>query len=125
MYPESIKNLIDSFKSLPGIGEKTAERLAFSVLDLEEEQVSFFFFFLIAVKEKIHKCFNCNVITEDELCKYLAEFAKVGFATSGILVHRHTNEKLIIMKINSEFVNNDETATEFLKTFIGRDHGIR
>lgn len=64
-------------------------------------------------------------ITEDELSKYLSEFAKVGFANSGILVHHHTNEKLIIMKINSEFVNNDEKATEFLKTFTGRDHGIR
>lgn len=42
MYPESIKNLIESFKYLPGIGEKTAERLAFSVLDLEDEQVELF-----------------------------------------------------------------------------------
>lgn len=64
-------------------------------------------------------------ITEDELSKYLSEFAKVGFATSGILVHRCTNEKMIIMKINSEFVNNDEKATEFLKTFTGSKHGIR
>ena len=39
MYPESLKNLIKSFKSLPGIGEKTAERLAFSVLQMEKEQV--------------------------------------------------------------------------------------
>ena len=39
MYPESIKNLIESFKFLPGIGEKTAERMAFASLDLEEEQV--------------------------------------------------------------------------------------
>ena len=38
MYPNSIKNLIESFKILPGIGEKTAERLAFSVLEFEEEQ---------------------------------------------------------------------------------------
>lgn len=77
------------------------------------------------VVQSVQDILNRYGITEDELCKYLAEFAKVGFATSGILVHRHTNEKLIIMKINSEFVNNDETATEFLKTFTRRDHGIR
>ena len=35
MYPESIKNLIESFKLLPGIGEKTAERLALSVLEMD------------------------------------------------------------------------------------------
>ena len=37
MYPESIKNLIESFKYLPGIGEKTAERLAFAVLEFDED----------------------------------------------------------------------------------------
>lgn len=77
------------------------------------------------VIQRVQDILNRYGITEDELCKYLAEFAKVGFAKSGILVHRHTNEKLIIMKINSEFVNNDEKATEFLKTFTRRDHGIR
>lgn len=77
------------------------------------------------VIQRVQDILNRYGITEDELCKILAEFAKEGFAKSGILVHCHTNEKLIIMKINSEFVNNDEKATEFLKTFIGRDHGIR
>ena len=77
------------------------------------------------VVQSVQDILNRYGITEDELCKILTEFAKVGFAKSGILVHRHTNEKLIIMKINSEFVNNDEKATEFLKTFTRRDHGIR
>ena len=68
MYPESIKNLIESFKFLPGIGEKTAERLAFSVLDLDRDQVELFSDSLLDVKAKIHKCSNCNVLTEDDLC---------------------------------------------------------
>ena len=38
MYPDSFNNLIESFKTLPGIGAKTAERLAFSVIELEKEQ---------------------------------------------------------------------------------------
>ena len=63
MYPESIKSLIESFKYLPGIGEKTAERLAFSVLDLEEEQVELFSECLNDVKNNIHKCENCNTLT--------------------------------------------------------------
>ena len=68
MYPESIKNLIESFKCFPGIGEKTAERLAFSVLDLEEEQVEFFSSSLLDVSDKIHKCKKCNTLTDNELC---------------------------------------------------------
>ena len=68
MYPDSIKNLIESFKYLPGIGEKTAERLAFSVLELEEEQVELFVESLSDVNEKVHKCVVCNTLTENEKC---------------------------------------------------------
>ncbi len=68
MYPDSIKNLIESFKYLPGIGEKTAERLAFSVLELEDEQTDFFRESLKDVKEKVHKCKKCNSLTEDDEC---------------------------------------------------------
>lgn len=68
MYPESIKNLVESFKYLPGIGEKTAERLAFSILELEDEQISMFSESLKDVKEKVHKCKDCNTLTDDELC---------------------------------------------------------
>ena len=68
MYPDSIRNLIESFKYLPGIGEKTAERLAIAVLDLEEEQTELFAESLVDVKKKIHYCSKCNSLTENELC---------------------------------------------------------
>lgn len=68
MYPDSIRNLIESFKFLPGIGEKTAERLTFSILNLEEEQAEFFSKSIIDVKRKIHKCSKCNTLTENEQC---------------------------------------------------------
>ena len=68
MYPESIKNLVESFKYLPGIGEKTAERLAFSILELEDEQISMFSESIKDVKERVHKCKDCNTLTDDELC---------------------------------------------------------
>lgn len=68
MYPNSIKNLIESFKFLPGIGEKTAERLTFAVLELEEEQAEFFSESIINLQNNIHKCKICNTLTENELC---------------------------------------------------------
>ena len=68
MYPDSIRNLIESFKYLPGIGEKTAERLAFSVLELEEEQVSLFSNSLLEVASDIHRCPVCNSLTDQEKC---------------------------------------------------------
>ncbi len=68
MYPDSIKNLVEAFKYLPGIGQKTAERYAFSVLDLDEEQVDLFANSLQDVKKNIHNCKVCNILTEDDYC---------------------------------------------------------
>ncbi len=76
MYPDSIKNLIESFKMLPGIGEKTAERLAFSVLPMDGEQVQFFSESLIDVKNKVHKCIRCNVLTENEYCSICNDLSR-------------------------------------------------
>ena len=68
MYPDSLKNLIESFKYLPGIGEKTAERLAFAVLEFDEDQCELFFFFFLDVKSKIKKCSICNTLTDNDVC---------------------------------------------------------
>lgn len=68
MYPESLKNLIESFKYLPGVGEKTAERYAFSILNMSEERVEFFNDSINDVKTKIHKCCICNYLTEEDIC---------------------------------------------------------
>lgn len=76
MYPDSIKNLIESFKMLPGIGEKTAERLAFCVLGMDNEQVDFFSDSLVEVKNKIHKCKKCNVLTENEFCSICSDLSR-------------------------------------------------
>ena len=56
MLPNSINDLIESFKLLPGVGAKTAERLAFAVIDMEKENVDFFSNSLTQVKQKIKHC---------------------------------------------------------------------
>lgn len=64
-YPNSLENLIECFKTLPGIGEKNAERLAFSVLKYDDEQINNFVTALNNVHTKIKKCEICNNLTED------------------------------------------------------------
>ncbi len=66
--PESIKRVIESFKMLPGVGEKTAERLAFSILDFDEDQIELFSSSITEVGEKIRKCSICNSLTENDVC---------------------------------------------------------
>ena len=68
MYPKSIKLLIESFKYFPGIGEKTAERLAFAVLSMEKEQVEELSVNIKNIKEKIKRCTVCNNLCEDDIC---------------------------------------------------------
>ncbi|MBQ9072075.1 MAG: recombination protein RecR [Bacilli bacterium] len=68
-YPSTILNLIECFKRLPGIGEKTAERLALSVLDIDEETISLFSKSLKDSKTKIRRCETCNNLSESETCE--------------------------------------------------------
>ena len=68
-YPETIQNLIECFKKLPGIGEKTAERLALSTLEMDEEILNLFSKSLKDVKKKIKRCKNCNNLSENDLCE--------------------------------------------------------
>ena len=67
-YPESLNELIESLKKLPTIGEKSAERLAFAIMNMEEEDANIFSESIKNVKTKIKKCKNCGNITEEELC---------------------------------------------------------
>ena len=68
-YPTTISNLIECFKKLPGIGEKTAERLALSILDMDNSIVDLFSTSLTDVKTKIKRCNICNHLSENEICE--------------------------------------------------------
>lgn len=68
MYPKSVTNLIEAFKYFPGVGEKTAERMAFHVLGMEDIQTDFLADSIKNVKTKIKRCKICNNISEDETC---------------------------------------------------------
>ena len=68
-YPRTLQNLIECFQKLPGVGEKTAERLALSTLKMDQEVVDVFSKSLYDVKTKIKKCSICNNYTEDDICE--------------------------------------------------------
>ena len=68
MYPKSIKILIDSFKYFPGIGEKTAERLAFSVLNMEDDEIKMISDSLLSIKKNLKRCSVCNNLSETDIC---------------------------------------------------------
>ncbi|MDY4996366.1 MAG: recombination mediator RecR [Bacilli bacterium] len=68
MLPNSLKRIIDCFKKLPGIGEKTAERLAFALLDSSKEQMTIFSDSIIDIRDNICYCSVCGNISDSEIC---------------------------------------------------------
>ena len=68
-YPKTIISIIECFKKFPGIGEKTAERMALATLDMEEDILELFSKSLKNVKTKIKKCEKCGSLTENTFCE--------------------------------------------------------
>lgn len=77
-YPSSLNDLINSLKKLPSIGEKSAERLAFAIMNMDFEEASAFSDSIKNVKLKIKKCKVCGNITEDEVCEICSNDSRDG-----------------------------------------------
>ncbi len=71
-FPSSLENLIDKFASLPGIGRKSAQRLAFHILGLPEAEAKSFAAAVIEAKNNVRCCKICQNLTEDEICPICA-----------------------------------------------------
>ena len=67
-FPASFEALIDSFASLPGIGRKSAQRLAFHVLSLPEGEAESFASAILEARRSVHTCPVCQNLTDAELC---------------------------------------------------------
>lgn len=68
-YPHTIQKLIECYKKLPGIGEKTAERYALATLDLEQDVIDQFSKSIADTKIKIRRCDICNNLCEESICE--------------------------------------------------------
>ena len=67
-FPAALQNLSDQFARLPGIGSKTAQRLAFHVLSLPLEDAQSFADAILEAKKEVHTCPCCQNLTDRELC---------------------------------------------------------
>lgn len=71
-YSSQISNLIEELSRLPGIGAKTAQRLAFHIISMPEEQVERLSSSMISAKKNIHYCRCCCTLTDGEICPICA-----------------------------------------------------
>jgi len=72
-YSNSLLKLIEELKRLPGIGSKTAQRLAFFILNMEEEKVKELARAILEAKEKTRYCIKCCNISDEELCSICSD----------------------------------------------------
>ena len=75
-YIESLQNLAEQFGRLPGVGRKSAMRMAFAVLELSEEEARAFADTIIDAKQKIHLCPVCQNLTDRDLCPVCADLSR-------------------------------------------------
>ena len=71
-YSDAITNLIEEFSRLPGIGAKSAQKLAFHVINMPEDQVQKLADTIVNTKKKIHYCKECYTLTDQEICPICA-----------------------------------------------------
>ncbi len=72
-YIESLARLTEKFAMLEGVGKKTAMRMAFSILELEQEEAEAFASAILDAKSKIHLCPICQNLTDRDVCSICAD----------------------------------------------------
>ncbi len=95
MYEGAIQDLIDELGRLPGIGPKSAQRIAFHIIQSERVDVSRLVEVLRTVKERVKFCIECGNITEEELCRICRDPRRDG---SSICVVEESKDVLAIEK---------------------------
>lgn len=103
-YPEPISRLIDSFTKLPGIGPKTAVRLAFFVINMQDDDVLGFANALVSAKRELSHCTICGHITDQDPCSICQDQSR--------------DESIICVVEDPK----DVIAMEKMKEFRGRYH---
>ena len=94
-YAEPIERLIDEFRKLPGIGAKSAQRLAYNILRRPREDAERLSRAVLDVKEKIRCCSRCNNFSDRDPCHYCSNGARSG---ETICVVEEPNDILAVEK---------------------------
>lgn len=104
MYEGIVQDLIDELGKLPGIGPKSAQRIAFHLLDAEEESARRLAEVLMKVKETVRFCEVCGNVSAEDLCRICAD-------------PRRTDEVICVVEESKDIV-----AIERIREFKGRYH---
>lgn len=102
-YPPSFENLTDHLRRLPGVGAKSAQRMAFWILGLSDQEAEDFAGSILEAKHSIHRCRICQNLTDGELC--------------GICTSEKRNKRLICVVSDPRDVTALERSREYDGTY--------
>ena len=97
MYPKRFENLISSFEKLPGVGNKTAQRYAFKLLEKDDNEINEIIQNLLDLKN-IKKCKTCGFLSDNDECEYCKDTSR---DKSTIMVVAYPQDVVAIEKTNS------------------------
>ncbi len=98
MYPKAISDLIESFRTLPGVGEKTAERFVMHLVNSKDDELHNFANNILSIVNNVHECKICHFITDSDTC-YICNDTK---RESNILcVVEHVRDVVVLEKLKS------------------------
>lgn len=95
MYPPSIRQLIDNLAKLPGVGPKTAQRLAFHLLNTREADAVGLSKAILDAREKVKRCKICGNLTDDEICSVCQDPNRI---TTTICVVEQPGDSIVMEK---------------------------
>lgn len=95
MYPPSIQRLVDTLSRLPGVGPKTAQRLAFHLLNAREADAVGLSRAIVEAREKVKRCKICGNLTDDEVCSVCKDGSRVQ---STICVVEQPGDSIVMEK---------------------------
>lgn len=101
---QTIKELTEYLKLLPSVGSRSAERMAYAFLEMDNDQINGIIDGLKELKNKVHKCPICGLYTEDSICDICSD-------------QERTNDQLLVVSYPK-----DVYAFEKLKSFRGKYH---
>lgn len=78
LFPASLDKLVEKFASLPGIGQKSAQRLAFHILALDDNEAADFAMAIVEAKKSVHTCPVCQNLTDSDECAICRSPARDG-----------------------------------------------
>ena len=117
-FPAALQELADQFARLPGIGGKTAQRLAFHVLSLSQADVQAFADAIVSAKREVHTCPCCQNLTDRELCPICSDDNR----DAGVICVVADPKDVIAMERSREVImaTNPDTEGEATAMYISR-----